>query len=349
MKTSDLPSSTYLPYGFIRDRLSGELCEQFINALAIKGSKPRNRRKNKQSPISTTTQRQAIYRMVFLLQHLAISTSPDLRLDKLDANHVAIMVQACVNRAGSIGSLDNWISTLNRLLAITGQRGATHVVSAAQIRKMLLLGHRPRACSVNKGPADPALVNEAIAAVSAVDERAGAVLRLLALHPIRLAEAVSLNLSQAYEQALLNKSFEVKAGAKNGLTRSSPVWTQNQLDVLRSLIPMGNKQHGSLIPEDQTRLEFLSKLYKVFRQCGVTKGGRFGFTAHSLRHMGLQSYFEHKTGEPPPIVQASGRHSRDAVLVEGYRKVSLAAGHFDTTKSSAYLGSIRLARVGLSR
>jgi hypothetical protein len=336
--------NTFLPSKYIRDRLPPAMANQFIHLLEKHGGFPRSARRKTKTEISRTTQRHGIQRMTYLLGQLP--QVPEVVLANLNCDHAMIFADACVSRAGdNPGTLDNWVSSANRLLAMAGGRGAL-IISASALRKSLALGHRSRACEVDKSEAARAAGSQAIKAVREIDERAAGVLLLMQALPLRIAEAASLNLAAAVLQAKENHRFQVRAGAKNGLARECPIWNVNrpQLEVLESLAPLANKQYGSLIPEGKTRDQFLAYCYRIFAKAGLTKKGIYGFTTHAFRHAGLQDFFQHVTGEPAPIRAQSGRHSRDPVLVSGYKAVALAAGHFDQTKSSAYLGSIRLAR-----
>ena len=131
--------------------------------------------------------------------------------------------------------------------------------------------------------------------------------------------------------------LQVSWGAKNGRSRSIPIETQSQRDILvfaKSLIPASRKSY-SLIPRDKTLKQAKNRFNYVVRECGVT--GKNGMVSHGLRHGFAHRQFEKECGLPAPIVSGQPCPKTQEVRIAKI-KTSEEMGHSRESVCDSYNG-----------
>jgi Integrase len=310
-------------------------------ALAIKyNSAPLSRRRAK-TVISNASQDHHIQRITALLCSIQRSETPLVHLSNIGPIHVAIMVDYVSKRCKKSGSFDNWICSINRLLRWVKKKKL--LVSSSEIRAFYGLASRTGFCDRNKATSDFSKIDQAIERMELTEPRIAAVLKICKVWPLRIREAICLNLSIAIEQTIQDNQIHLTSGVKNGRPRFVNRWRNDQLQALIEVASLANDSHGTLVPEGITLKTFLTHFHRTMRTHDLTISN--GLNPHSLRHHLLQEYYFHKTGLPAPIIAANPAiKQNDLVARLGFQSVTELAGHSRIGKASAYLGSIRAYR-----
>jgi Integrase len=332
-------------FEFIKNRLRPLSLANELSGLVLDRIGKPARRRSTGTKIARDTQRHHLQRIVFLIESVQKSSTPVAHLKEINRSHFVIMVNSILVRARTPGTLDNWITTLNRLARDLKQH---HLQTSSNlVRKSVGLEHRRRACVVSKSPKDSEKIKEIIANLEESDVRVSAILSILYVLPLRVREAMCLNLARARQQAIENQRFHLTMGVKNGRARWVPIWRADQLEALENFSHLANNKFGSLIPEEFDLASYTRHFYRTIRAVGLRRSA--GLNCHSLRHAGLQDLFCHTTGLPAPInaIGSLDLKQNDPLLTRGYQIVTEAAGHADATKATSYLGSKRIARHGL--
>jgi integrase len=334
-------------FEFVRRKISPKcLANELIALMTLRLGKPARKRSNG-TKISIDTQRNHLERIVFLLESVQRSQTPVVHLTELNKTHLSLMLDSLMARVSTVGTIDNWLSSFNRL--VRDLKLHPLQVSSKTLRLSLELGHRRRACIESKSPQDDSKIEMALTSLKNSDANAAAIFSLLIAVPLRVREAMCLNIVEARNQSIELQKIHLTKGCKNGRPRWVPIWRPDQVAVLEKICPLVNEKHGSLIPAEYDLASYLSYFYRTVRKAGVKKS--LGLNCHALRHRGLQDLFTFVTGLPPPIhsVESMDLKQNDLLLEEGYFVVTKAAGHSDPTKASSYLGSKRIARAGLQK
>lgn len=123
-------------------------------------------------------------------------------------------------------------------------------------------------------------------------------------------------------------------GPKGGRERSVPIMTARQ----REVVNMAKEAVGrlqSLIPTRLNLKQGYRRYYTVMEAVGFTRD-QLGVSSHGLRHEALQRIYREVTGQEPPV-RGGAKIERE---LEKFARAQVAriAGHFDISKSNAYLG-----------
>jgi Integrase len=316
------------------------LAREVISFAQKNNAKPLSRRRLK-TVISNAAQEHHIQRITALICAVQRSNNPLIHLSDLQVFHVATMVDYVSKRCKKSGGFDNWICSLNRLLNWVRKK-KLHV-SSREVRKIYGIASRTGFCQVNKATADLAKIDSAIVEISAESPQVAAVLTICKVWPLRIREAICLNLCDAIDQATNHGQIHLISGVKNGRPRWVNSWRSDQLLALITVAPLANGSHGSLVPEGSNLKGFLRYFHRTVRAHGLTIRNRLN--PHSLRHLLLQDYYQFKTGLPAPILEPNKAIKQtDLIAKLGFQSVTEIAGHSRTNKASAYLGSIRAYR-----
>jgi Integrase len=326
---------------FINTQVQPTSLARELIAFAMKyNSVPLSRRRTK-TVISNASQNHHIQRITALIRAIQRSETPLLHLSEIALVHVAVMVNYVSTRCNKSGSFDNWICSLNRLL--TWVKKKKLLVSSREIRTLYGLASRSGFCDRNKATSDLSKIDQAIAEMEAAEPQVAAVLKICKVWPLRVREAICLNLSTAIEQTTKNNQIHLTSGVKNGRPRFVHSWRKDQLDALVEVVPLANTLYGTLVPEGMTLKAFLNHFHRTVRAHDLTI--RNGLNPHSLRHQLLQDYYFYKTGLQAPIIGHNPAIKQtDLVARLGFQSVTELAGHSRIGKASAYLGSIRAYR-----
>jgi Integrase len=316
------------------------LGRELIAFAITNNSVPLSRRRIK-TVIANATQAQHMQRITALLFAIQRSETPLIHLSNIAPVHVAIMVNYVSQRCKKSGSFDNWICSMNRLLRWVKKKKL--LVSSSEIRAFYGLASRTGFCNRNKATSDFSKIDQAIERMELTEPQVAAVLKICKVWPLRVREAICLNLSTAIEQTTKNNQIHLTSGVKNGRPRFVHCWRKDQLQALVDVAPLANSTHGTLVPEGTLLKEFLTHFHRTVRIQGLTVHN--GLNPHSLRHHLLQEYYFFKTGLLAPIIGSNPIiKQNDLVARMGYQSVTELAGHSRIGKASAYLGSIRAYR-----
>jgi Integrase len=261
-----------------------------------------------------------------------------MHLTDLNKNQLEIAISYIEDRARSAGGFDNWIASLNRLLTWLNKK--TLLQSAKSLRQKIGMPSRTGYTVTNKATQNISAIENAIAQLQAKEPHVAAALSICKVLPLRMREALCLNVAQAIEEIEKSGSLSITAGAKNGRPRRVEVWRDDQLQTLKEIAHLGNSKFGSLIPDGQQLHCFLRHFYRASRKVGISR--YHGTNAHGLRHMLLQDYFKFVTGIEAPVLGLNlAIKQNDPEIISAFQRVALSAGHSRMGKASAYLGSIR--------
>jgi Integrase len=313
------------------------LARELIAFAITNNSIPLSRRRMK-TVIANATQAQHMQRITALLCAIQRSETPLIHLSNIAPVHVAIMVDYVSKRCKKSGSFDNWICSLNRLLIWVRKKKL--LVSSREIRAFYGVASRNGFCNRNKATSDLKKIDQAIEEMKVANPRVAAVLTICKVWPLRIREAICLNLSTAIEQTIKDNQILLTNGVKNGRPRVVHCWRKDQLQALVEVAPLANSTHGTLVPNGMTLKVFLTHFHRTVRLHDLTVHNRLN--PHSLRHYLLQDYYFYKTGLRAPIIETNPAiKQNDLVARLGFQSVTQLAGHSRIGKASAYLGSIR--------
>jgi integrase len=332
-------------FNFVKNNLRPKsLASEFISMVLIGIHKPARKRASGNS-ISLQSQRHHLQKMVFLMASLQGSEIAVSHLREIQRPHLSFMISVIRARATTAGSIDNWTCSLNRLIRCL--RLHELQVSGKKIRDIENIRHRSRACLSSKSPSDNLKIHQCISELENIDSRVAAAVSVLAVIPLRVREILCLDLRVAAQEAREFGQISLSKGVKNGRSRIVPVWREDQIISLEKIVFLSNDQHGSLIPDSTNLATYLRYFHRTVRRVGMTRTSLMN--CHALRHLGLQELFKQITGLDAPIVsnRSLNLKQNNELLTVGYEAVTRAAGHSDPTKSSAYLGSKRVAKNGL--
>jgi integrase len=145
---------------------------------------------------------------------------------------------------------------------------------------------------------------------------------------LRVAEAAKMRIGARLKEALQSAdntaTLLVQHGAKNGRSRTIPIESWQQLDVLIDALALVDGPHGSLIPFGKTWNNWRLHFYRQVHKIGLKREGEgaLGLTPHSFRHENLNDLFYRVTGKP----SYTGRRQFRSRLVKGGDGSSNAAG-----------------------
>jgi Integrase len=323
---------------FIEQRVQPtSLARQLIKLVLDRNPRPLSRRRSR-SNISFATQRQHVQKITAILCYIQSTETPLLQLNAFARPQLNSALEFIGTRTTHSGGFDNWIASLNRLLTWLNKK--TLIQSAKELRKKIGIASRTGYAITNKATGNIEAINEAIIQLQHSDPNVAASLKICKVLPLRIREAICLNVAQAIEEIESTGTIQVSAGAKNGRSRTVEIWREDQLQTLKEVAYLGNSKFGSLVPEDQQLHVFMRHLYRSVRGVGILR--LHGTNLHSLRHLLLQEYFKFITGIEAPILgQNLSIRQNNPEIKEAFQKVALSAGHSRMGKASAYLGSIR--------
>jgi Integrase len=323
---------------FIRHRIQpSTLANEFIALVIAKNARPQSRRSTG-GPVAYSSQLQHVQKITALICIIQRSEYPLLNLRSLSRDHIDVALAYIRDRNPAAGSIDNWVCSLNRLLSWLNKKNLH--VSSRDLRKHLGIPSRKGYAVVNKATSDLLVIDNAIRVLSATQPQFAAVLQICRVLPLRVREAMCLDVGNAVKKIIESDSFELVKGTKNGRPRRIVIWNYNQLLALQSVAHLCNKTYGSLINEDCNLKDSLKLFHRSVRRLGMTSAKRTN--PHSLRHLLLQDFFTQSAGFAPPIMGVNlAIKQNNLIAKDRYQRVAELAGHSRVGKASAYLGSIR--------
>jgi len=158
------------------------------------------------------------------------------------------------------------------------------------------------------------------------------VLKLMQAFGLRIREAISLRPLKDHYNTVLT----VVHGTKGGFARIVPVETPEQLAILEVAKQIANKSNGSLIPDTYKRYSWLSRAYRIFAECGISR--KHGITPHGLRHTYANDQYKLLTGVDSPV--RGGQPTDYESDSDARQQIGQTLGHARKRISTAYLGGI---------
>ncbi len=169
---------------------------------------------------------------------------------------------------------------------------------------------------------------------------------------LRFEEACKGNPAAMLKEAVIKQSISVTDGTKGGQARTVPIVSQNQLDALQNASVIQGHHH-SMIPADQSYIQFQSQSYREFGKLDYkSHGERHAYAQNSYtNHMQQQtavagiksvveSGYKHGSSHHQYIANKVGCTVEQAKAFDNAARLSVAEelGHHRTDITNAYLG-----------
>lgn len=192
----------------------------------------------------------------------------------------------------SPSTAQNYLSAVNRVMEIARGDRQVRVDPVAE-------GGLPRRSGI--ATQDKSVSEEAHgAAVSAVSERAGALLELQRSFGLRFEESAKMDARRALKEAEKTGSVTIKDGTKGGRERTVPIVKESQLTALHRAAGIQGRDR-SMIPADQSYVDFRADAYREV--------GRQPINFHGERHHYAQERYRELIGAESPV-RAGVAHGR---------------------------------------
>lgn len=267
-------------------------------------------------------------------------------LTDLSAKHVRILTKIWVSRGASASYLASQNTALRRLTIWMGKLDA--VPRLCDLVNDPMIYRRSYSALTSKSWETAGIdIEKVFKDMDALCDVTGLQLRLILVNGLRAREAIMFRPFEADR----GDSLFITNGTKGGRTRSIPIESQLQRDILdRCKVVANGNARGLVSPQPGRSVRVnLDRFYYLCKKVGITKKD-LGVTPHGLRHTFAARKYEQQTGTKSPV-DGGGEVNREADQL-ARKDISELLGHSRTTITSSYLGThqtISRARVANMR
>ncbi len=170
-------------------------------------------------------------------------------------------------------------------------------------------------------------------AIEQLSPRAAAIANLARELGLRSKEASLINAQKALVEASEKRFVAIEAGTKGGRYREVPIVHSRQIEALRNAAEVQSDDHHSLVPPEQTWVQFREGELRDGRE-QLKKNGVAGY--HQLRAAYATERYADLTGHHAPI--NGGKIDDKDVDLDSRLQISSELGHGRADVLNAYVG-----------
>ncbi|MBC3881580.1 integrase domain-containing protein [Undibacterium sp. LX40W] len=318
--------------------------KQELNTLfSANLSKPYSRTRHSAAPLGIKTQSSRVVNLLAMLTELIKAKFEITSVYSIREKHVEFLIKKWIDEGQEKGTIENKITYLGTLASWTKRPNV--VKKSSQYPILNTLKKRTGITFDDKSWTAAGInVEEVIEQIAKDNVIIGMQLSLIVMFGLRVEEALLLRPFNALTLEGGSYYVTIENGTKGGRRRKVEMHNvEKQIEVLELAKKFVNGKSNTMIPLEFSLKRWKAKFYNTLVKHGLQKEGKYGVTAHGLRHQYLNDLFRHIAKTDSPV--RGGEAPAPDMLRFARQSVTEAAGHSRESKANAYIGSYRAMAV----